>query len=44
LPENEEAVMISAEKKWGLPGLLEKISSVIREKAVTTTAGENDAL
>ena len=44
LPENEEAVMISAGKKWGLPELLEKISSVIREKASSTAAGENGAL
>ncbi|UCD10277.1 MAG: GTPase HflX [Dehalococcoidales bacterium] len=34
LPENEDAVMVSAEKKWGLTGLMEKIGLFLAEKSV----------
>jgi GTP-binding protein HflX len=34
LPENKDAVMVSAEKKWGLTGLMEKIGLFLTEKAV----------
>jgi GTP-binding protein HflX len=34
LPENKDVVMVSAEKKWGLTGLMEKIGLFLTEKAV----------
>ncbi len=37
LPENKNAVMVSAEKKWGLTGLLTKIGLLLTEKAVTVS-------
>jgi GTP-binding protein HflX len=33
LPENENAVLVSAAKRWGLTGLLEKIAQFLPEKA-----------
>jgi len=32
-PENEDAVMVSAEKRWGLTGLMDKIGLFLTEKA-----------
>ncbi|MBN2238753.1 MAG: GTPase HflX [Dehalococcoidales bacterium] len=37
LPENEEAVMISAFRRWGLTELLSKISAFLPEKVTTVT-------
>jgi GTP-binding protein HflX len=36
LPENKDAVMVSAEKKWGLAGLMEKIGLFLAAKTVLT--------
>jgi GTP-binding protein HflX len=36
LPENKDAVMVSAEKKWGLAGLMEKIRLFLTAKMVLT--------
>jgi len=36
LPENKDAVMVSAEKKWGLAGLMEKIRLFLAAKMVLT--------
>lgn len=36
LPENKDAVMVSAEKKWGLTGLMEKIGLFLADKPVLT--------
>jgi GTP-binding protein HflX len=33
LPENDESVMVSAEKRWGLTGLMEKIAGCLPEKS-----------
>ena len=35
LPENENAVMISAGKRWGMADLFKKISQFLVEKSVT---------
>jgi GTP-binding protein HflX len=36
LPDNKDAVMVSAEKKWGLAGLMEKIGLFLAAKTVLT--------
>jgi GTP-binding protein HflX len=36
LPDNKDAVMVSAEKKWGLTGLMEKIGLFLAAKTVLT--------
>ena len=34
LPENENSVMVSAEKKWGLTNLMEKISQHLNYEVI----------
>jgi len=43
LPENRDAVMVSAVKKWGLAGLMEKISLILKEQDVPVDSNRQEA-